>query len=62
MCRHQALKNSVSIPKEEETETIFNIHSSSFPQGILISDGSLFSEPISLLRKNVHLGEVEIPQ
>lgn len=40
----------------------FNIHSSSFPQGILISDGSLFSEPISLLRKNVHLGEVEIPQ
>lgn len=35
----------------------FNIHSSSFPQGVFISDGSFISEPTSCLRKSVHFGE-----
>ena len=41
----------------------FNTHFSSFPQGIFISDASVFSESVSLLRgeKKIHLGEVEIP-
>lgn len=47
--------------RKELRHFYFDIHSSSFLQGIFISDGSFFSEPISLLRQNVHLGEEETP-